>query len=205
MRTGIQIVFACAGLLLSFDTPAKTDIIHATFTGTVTGGVAGTYHDYATGLNHLESSLIGLPFTALYTFDTTKGVLSHPSPETNDLRNGLIGPAILTIDGLGTFNFWGDIGHLLWTLDQSLIVASAFGDGYNQLDSGFLTAGYIGGWDPSVGFFQTGTCPGLPCGTLHIDTSILGTPGPIAGAGFPGLLLLGAAILAWRRRMNTAR
>jgi hypothetical protein len=50
--------------------------------------------------------------------------------------------------------------------------------------------------------FQTGSCPGEPCGLLRVDTlSISQVPGPVVGSGLPTIILAFVAY-AWRRRLS---
>lgn len=188
-------MFIVAALCCSANISAKADIIEVTFTGVLTGTQPGVWGGSA---QHSYSELTGRSFTASETFDTTKGTLTSPTPGTNELRDGLVWPATLTIDGLPTFRYWSGTNVIDWKTDYSF-ATSAIAGGFYDL--------YLGYDAPGAGVYQTGPCPGYPCGALRIDDIDVGgaysVRGPVAGAGMPGLLLACGWLVAWRRRSRS--
>jgi hypothetical protein len=195
---------------------APADIFQATFTGTYAGPGVGFF--ILNGQLVPYASIVGDPYTATFLFDTGRGTLSSTSPGVEQLF-GLFptSPSLgvsFVIDGgalgpISAGNTGIDRGLLSWQTDSlghlNLIRAAAESNfGFNEVDIG---PGSLGLFAPSgTGRFQDGPCPGSPCGLLNISSGTLvdlSVPGPIAGAGLPGLLLaVGGLFTWWRRREN---
>jgi hypothetical protein len=103
-------------------------------------------------------------------------------------------------------------------LDQTAII-------FSTVDSGFITVGFSNGifvagdgfveWSPGflsgnigsmfshvsfiAGYDQYGTC-GTRCASLNVSSvSVSEVPGPVIGAGLPGLLMAVVGFVGWRR------
>jgi hypothetical protein len=205
LEASMRNAFYVAALLASLSaSPASADLLEAHFTGT-TGANLGFYSAGTFGCPVVTSGgctfPAGTPFTATFDFDTSLGVLSSPSPGVFDLTGGLVS-ATLAVAGVGNFSNTGsDLNVLEWqadTLGNLIPIESVAQDG-----GGFREIAFSG----SSGFFQSGTCPGRPCSALSAtsenltDLSTVSVPGPILGAGLPGIVLFGAAV-GWLRRQR---
>jgi hypothetical protein len=195
-------IIAATLLLLVVTTGAEATLLEAQFGGTISLVPNGTFTTSG-GVSLPNTSLLGTSFSATFVFDTALGSLSSPAPGINRLDGGVVSTQ-LVLPGIETFGniFIGDVSILQWSSDfSSVLAASLGGGGFFSLNMG------LGSMGPDVGFFQTGTCPGRPCGFGSIDQRsvfevVVGVPGPLVGAGFPGIVLAFGGLLMWWRRFS---
>ena len=213
---------SCISAVLLFGSApqASADILQATFVGTYRGHVNGTFL-YFGGQSPQSvpySALLDDPYVAAFLFDTTLGTLSSPSPGIMQLQSipNSLSPALsvsvvitdAVLGSVGTTASFNSTALLSWQFDSlgdaAILQAFAIND--------FGSIGFDSNLPPfgEDGFFQHGTCPGLPCGFLDVTSSTLtdlsgplsalSVPAPVIGTGLPGLMFASGALLAWRHR-----
>jgi hypothetical protein len=186
---------------------ASADVVEVDFSGTVNSS-AGVYVGFGCPDQFGCVLAPGTPYDAELTFNTALGTLSTAGGVSRLEGSGLNSPAIgasITLAGIGTINMFasgaltGPFSLLSWqgnTLSSTSII-QAF-----SVTNGGFTALFLD--SPTAGSFQSGPCPGSPCGNLDVS-SLAVVPGPIAGAGLPGLILASGGLLGWwRRRQKSA-
>jgi hypothetical protein len=202
--------------------PAKADIINVTATGSVQG------YDY-TGVFGYANSPIVTAYSATYVFDTSFGVSNQSSFAHGGTAWGTTTPAVfaaLTINGheeqFGT-HYNGDlqtsavgfyaavedgIGNYLLTniygggstLPSSFLFDPSFSIGPEFSSTGGFTIKNIGK-DGEYTAYAYGSFSTEYVSITNVPQDVAPVPGPMVGAGIPGLLaLFGMGGLYWRRK-----
>jgi hypothetical protein len=210
-----NVVAAAFAISLVTCLPAKADMIMVTETG-VASGVRGA-------LWGLSDNFTLKSFTAVYIFDTAlAGYLNAPDQVVGGIAyNNTSSPSIsasLTINGhtetvIGAYaaNFFTNIGQMHFQAQDfspnEYINSNIIGGGFYPTmftDFGPIsTAGY--GQNSGFLFSQNGLAydGSLSIFTVTMDVNpVAAVPGPIVGAGIPGLLaMFGFSTWKWRRKL----
>jgi hypothetical protein len=98
--------------------------------------------------------------------------------------------------------------QLTWTGDNATTVdlngnfeASIDTNGFSTLHNTTINSGFVSGLNVLSFTVSMDTFDGLLVSSINgTATPAVGVPGPLAGAGLPGLMLAGAGLLGWWRR-----
>ena len=116
---------------------------------------------------------------------------------THDFTNGTMADLLLTRDATGLFSAFIN-GHLAFRVMDTDGATTFSGPGnvmYFFMDDFVSLTNYPDRPEAGTGFIDF----------IQVTTPAASVPGPVAGAGLPGLILAGAGLLGWwRRRQRTA-
>jgi hypothetical protein len=193
--------FGCPAGASGYCGSPDTSFVTITNEATSTDTFTGTISDFALAANGTDYSLVFNGVTLApgqsFTFGT--------SPESSNVGGfggptGTVQPGIF-IDVSGAFNGpGGNFATSLSAFDSTIHSGVVRDGGCGPTDAYVLQGGCPTGFDTGDGFETT-----QANGFKQFDLPDLnrGVPGPIAGAGLPGLIFASGGLLGWwRRRKN---
>jgi len=186
------------GLLALAPAPASASILDVKFSG-----LASTY----AFPSPQPVNFTNTPFTAGFVFNTALGVLTGTAE--HHLEGGYVSGGYTTDAGFGSQIFTVGENWLSWRDDLSLVSAAAGLSSFPgsmgiSIENGVGGGSFRFNYCPSLGGYcgqftnvelVSFTIDGVPGGVLPAAV-----PGPIVGAGLPGLALAGGGLLGWWRR-----
>ena len=193
---------------------ARANIITVTDTGTISNGI-----DVVGVFGPSNTSLTGDAYTATYVFNTSVGRLIQ-NPASGEIILGgtafsALSPivsAVLNINGLSV-SFSGDYEGVLQAFNNNFVagvqelsgndVSTNVQTSLSSLPMTFDPFSYdvINGETQNGQFYYNGSRGSFITENITLTNGApAAVPGPIVGAGLPGLILAGGGLLGWWRR-----
>ena len=186
-KTQFGMAVAAAGLALSLSLSAANAVpITLEFNFVPSGTLMANTGDVTTA----TSITSGAPLTVTQIVLNNTGLVSGQSIT-------LTSPTPVTLGSTFTKSFTTPLGSFLENLTVSLVTPGATSLGVDATGTITQTAGT--GFDPTPVFYSAAYTQNAG-GQINASYNDSTVPGPIVGAGLPGLIFAGGGLLGWWRR-----